>query len=139
MRLGTDPRVPRGSRGEVGVGSGGPLSLLLGPSRRLRPNPLRSPLRAALLMDRRVPWAARHRLPWVLLLNELAEAPPVRLAAPGCEPPSPVAGVTERLREALGGYLFPGADDFDVAIELASKIPAARMGGSVGVRPLKEQ
>jgi hypothetical protein len=35
--------------------------------------------------------------------------------------------------------LFYEADDLDAAIELASKIPAARMGGSVEVRPLKEQ
>jgi hypothetical protein len=43
------------------------------------------------------------------------------------------------VKEALGGYLFYEADDLDAAIELASKIPAARMGGSVEVRPLKEQ
>jgi hypothetical protein len=30
------------------------------------------------------------------------------------------------------------ADDLDAAIELASKIPAARMGGAVEVRPLAE-
>ena len=41
-------------------------------------------------------------------------------------------------REALAGYLYE-ADDLDAAIERASKIPAARMGGSVEVRPLKEQ
>ena len=43
------------------------------------------------------------------------------------------------VKEALGGYLFYEADDLDAAIELASKIPAARMGGSVEVRQLKEQ
>jgi hypothetical protein len=43
------------------------------------------------------------------------------------------------VKEALGGYLFFEADDLDAAIELASRIPAARMGGSVEVRPLKEQ
>ena len=42
------------------------------------------------------------------------------------------------VKEALGGYLFE-ADDLDAAIELASRIPAARMGGAVEVRPLKEQ
>jgi hypothetical protein len=42
------------------------------------------------------------------------------------------------LEEALSGYLFFEADDLDAAIELASRIPAARMGGSVEVRPLKE-
>jgi hypothetical protein len=39
-------------------------------------------------------------------------------------------------KEALGGYLFFEADDLDAAIELASRIPAARMGGAVEVRPL---
>ena len=41
-------------------------------------------------------------------------------------------------KEALGGYLFFEADDLDAAIELASRIPAARMGGAVEVRPLVE-
>jgi hypothetical protein len=43
------------------------------------------------------------------------------------------------VKEPLGGYLFFEADDLDAAIDLASRIPAARMGGAVEVRPLKEQ
>jgi hypothetical protein len=39
------------------------------------------------------------------------------------------------VKEALGGWLFYEADDLDAAIELASRIPAARMGGAVEVRP----
>jgi hypothetical protein len=42
------------------------------------------------------------------------------------------------IKEALGGYLIFEADDLDAAIELASRIPAASMGGAVEVRPLKE-
>lgn len=42
------------------------------------------------------------------------------------------------IKEALGGYLVFEADDIDAAIELASRIPAARMGGAVEVRPLVE-
>ena len=42
------------------------------------------------------------------------------------------------VKEALGGYLVFEADDLDAAIELASRIPAARLGGAVEVRPLKE-
>jgi hypothetical protein len=30
------------------------------------------------------------------------------------------------------------ADDLDSAIELASRIPAARLGGAIEVRPIKE-
>jgi hypothetical protein len=41
-------------------------------------------------------------------------------------------------KEALGGYLVLEADDLDGAIELASRIPAARMGGAVEVRPIVE-
>jgi hypothetical protein len=40
------------------------------------------------------------------------------------------------LKEALGGYLFYEADDLDAAIELASRIPAASMGGAIEIRPL---
>jgi hypothetical protein len=43
------------------------------------------------------------------------------------------------LKEALGGYCFLEADDLDAAIELASRIPAARMGGAIEVRPLVER
>jgi hypothetical protein len=43
------------------------------------------------------------------------------------------------LKEALGGYLFLEADDLDAAIELASRIPAARLGGAIEVRPLVER
>jgi hypothetical protein len=42
------------------------------------------------------------------------------------------------IKEALGGYLLFEADDLDAAIELASRIPAARMGGAVEVRPIVE-
>lgn len=42
------------------------------------------------------------------------------------------------VKEALGGYLFYEADDLDAAIELAARIPAARLGGRVEIRPLKE-
>ena len=43
------------------------------------------------------------------------------------------------VKEALGGYLFFEAADLDAAIELAARIPAARMGGAIEVRPVKEQ
>jgi hypothetical protein len=39
-------------------------------------------------------------------------------------------------KEALGGYLFLEADDLDAAIEVAARIPAARLGGAVEIRPL---
>ena len=43
------------------------------------------------------------------------------------------------IKEALGGYLFFEADDLDAAIDLASRIPAARLGGAIEVRPIVER
>ena len=40
------------------------------------------------------------------------------------------------LKDAIGGYLLYEADDLDAAIELAARIPAARMGGAIEIRPL---
>lgn len=37
---------------------------------------------------------------------------------------------------AAGGYLVLEAESIDVAIELASRIPAARHGGGVEIRPV---
>jgi hypothetical protein len=42
-------------------------------------------------------------------------------------------------KEVLGGYYLFEGDDLDAAIDLAARIPAARMGGAVEVRPLVER
>ena len=42
-------------------------------------------------------------------------------------------------KEHLGGYLVIELDDLDAALELAARVPAARMGGAVEVRPLVER
>ena len=42
------------------------------------------------------------------------------------------------LKEAVNGYLIYEADDLDAAIELAARIPAARLGGAIEVRPIME-
>lgn len=39
-------------------------------------------------------------------------------------------------KEYLGGYYLVDVDDIDAAIDIARRIPAARMGGSVEIRPL---
>jgi hypothetical protein len=41
-------------------------------------------------------------------------------------------------KEALGGYFLFEADDIDAAIAVASRVPAARLGGAVEVRPIAE-
>jgi hypothetical protein len=47
-------------------------------------------------------------------------------------------GPFAEVKEAVGGYCFFDADDLDAAIEVASRIPAASMGGAVEVRPIVE-
>jgi hypothetical protein len=47
-------------------------------------------------------------------------------------------GPFAELKEAIGGYLLYEADDLDAAIALAARIPAARMGGTIEVRPVVE-
>ena len=42
-------------------------------------------------------------------------------------------------KEALGGYYLFEADDLDAALEVAARIPAARLGGAVEVRPVVER
>jgi hypothetical protein len=39
------------------------------------------------------------------------------------------------VKEALGSYFVLEADDLDAAIELAARIPAARLGGAIEIRP----
>ncbi len=42
-------------------------------------------------------------------------------------------------KEPFGGYYVFEADNLDEAIELAARIPAARQGGAIEVRPLVER
>jgi hypothetical protein len=41
-------------------------------------------------------------------------------------------------KEVLGGYFVIEAPDLDAALAMAERIPAARLGGAVEVRPLVE-
>ncbi len=73
--------------------------------------------------------------------------------SPGLQLQSPEAATTVRVedgktittdgpfaetKEAIGGYLLFEAAGLDAAIELASRIPTARMGGAIEVRPIVE-
>ena len=42
-------------------------------------------------------------------------------------------------KEHVGGFCLVQADDLDAALDIAARIPAARMGGAVEVRPLIER
>jgi hypothetical protein len=39
------------------------------------------------------------------------------------------------MKEAVGGFLVFEADNLDSAIELAARVPAARLGGAIEIRP----
>ena len=41
-------------------------------------------------------------------------------------------------KEALGGYFLFETESLDTALELAARVPAARYGGAVEVRPIVE-
>jgi len=42
-------------------------------------------------------------------------------------------------KDVLGGFFLVEADDIDAALDVAARIPAARLGGAVEVRPLVER
>lgn len=42
-------------------------------------------------------------------------------------------------KEFLGGFYMLEADNLDAALDVAARIPAARMGGSVEIRPVVER
>jgi hypothetical protein len=48
-------------------------------------------------------------------------------------------GPFAELKEAIGGYFFFEADNLDEALALAARVPAARLGGAVEVRPIVER
>jgi hypothetical protein len=48
------------------------------------------------------------------------------------------AGPFVDAKEYLGGFYLLEADDLDAATAIAARIPAARMGGAVEVRPIVE-
>src|SRR5438552_15442902 len=39
------------------------------------------------------------------------------------------------MKEAVGGFFVFEADDLDAAIEVAARVPAARLGGAIEIRP----
>jgi hypothetical protein len=40
-------------------------------------------------------------------------------------------------KEAIGGWFVVEADDLDAAIEIAAKVPPARLGGGIEIRPVE--
>jgi hypothetical protein len=82
--------------------------------------------------------------------RQLNETPGV---TPGLALEPPEVGVTVRVsdgellrtdgpfaetKEAIAGYLVYESDSLEGAVELAGRIPAARLGGAIEVRPVAE-
>ncbi len=42
------------------------------------------------------------------------------------------------LTESIGGYLVLEADTIDAAVEMAARVPAARLGGAIEIRPAEK-
>jgi hypothetical protein len=47
-------------------------------------------------------------------------------------------GPFAELKEAIGGWFMFEGEDLDAAIEVAAKVPAARLGGAIEVRPVQQ-
>jgi hypothetical protein len=47
-------------------------------------------------------------------------------------------GPFAEVKEAIGGFFTLEADDLDAAIAIAAKVPAARLGGAIEIRPQRE-
>jgi hypothetical protein len=73
---------------------------------------------------------------------------------PGAEMDAPATATTVRVKdgetlitdgpfidvkEALGGTFVYEADDLDAAIALAARVPTARLGGAIEIRPLVQR
>jgi hypothetical protein len=41
------------------------------------------------------------------------------------------------MKEAIGGWFILEAENLDAALEVAARVPAARLGGAVEVRPVE--
>ena len=47
-------------------------------------------------------------------------------------------GPFAEVKEAIGGFFTFEADDLEVAIEIAVRVPAARLGGAIEIRTQRE-
>jgi hypothetical protein len=83
---------------------------------------------------------------WQALLSTPGVTPGMQLASPETATTVRVEngetlttdGPFVAVKEAIGGFFTFEAEDLDAAIELAARIPTARMGGAIEVRPIFE-
>ena len=84
-------------------------------------------------------YAAVGRQPEIVHANQLqgAETAVTVQVADGRTVAS--TGVPVEVADALDGYYLLDAPDLDAAVSLAARIPAARLGGTVEIRPVFER
>ena len=74
----------------------------------------------------------------LVYLNGLDETAPVFSVDATSGTPMFTDGPFVETKEAIAGFLLFEAESLDAAIELAARIPAARLGGAIEVRPIVE-
>ena len=84
-------------------------------------------------------WGAVNQTPGITPGMELADPATATTVRVADGKTLTTDGPFVEVKEALGGFLIFEADDLDAAIELAARIPTARMGGAIEIRPLVER
>jgi hypothetical protein len=83
-------------------------------------------------------YMALRRDPRVLSGARLRPAETATTVRAGDDGPLLTDGPFADTKEVFGGFYLVEAPDLDSALELAARIPAVRLGGSVEVRPVVE-
>jgi len=83
-------------------------------------------------------WQALRETPGVI--SGLGLAPPETATTVRVEDGKTLVtdGPFVEAKESIGGYFLFEADDLDAAIEVAARVPSARLGGAVEIRPIVE-
>ena len=84
-------------------------------------------------------WGAVNQTPGITPGMELADPATATTVRVSDGKTLTTDGPFVEVKEALGGFLLFEADDLDAAIELAARIPTARMGGAIEIRPVVER
>jgi hypothetical protein len=96
-------------------------------------------------------WKALSEAQQKEIYGEYAELNKASGVTPGLPPIAPGKATTVQLRdgkpqikdgpylaEGIGGAFLFDADDMDAAIAMASRVPQARLGGAVEIRPVEK-
>ena len=83
-------------------------------------------------------YGAISQLPNVLHDHQLQPAATTTTVRVGDDGPIATSGPLHDQDVRMGGYYLLEADDLDEAVAVAARVPAARTGGAVEVRPVVE-